>query len=498
MDAAVPVDTGLVLDAGRDAAPVAPVDAGLRDAYVGIDARPAPDAGPPCVCTPSSVCVTAACTPEGHCLETPVDDGLVCSEDDVQQLCVAGRCVLRQCGDGYREQGPDPAAEACDDGNDEEGDLCDPACAPVVLTVDADPVDDLDVAPLPGRRGIGVDGQGRALVLWRRDGLSRDAILAQRFDASGVPLGDPLTITDAPAGFHLAPVTTGLTDGWAVAWSASRQGTIDVLVAVVPPVGAMRSARVAHPVRTGRQSDASLAAVGDGFVVGWVDDEPRDGDPAGGVAAQRFDRAGDPIGDAFVLPNDRTGRQRGLQLASAGDEWLAVWEHAEDLGRPSIRARRFRGAIALDEMDLEVSPVGANASVGALSEGRWLVAWENAYENEGDVWARVLDAELSHVPMPLADAEDLREDVVTVARYGDGFAAAWHEGPFESASLAFHGVTPPGYASILEDAFVGGVRATITGDARGLWLAWGAYGPASHGLSLQLFFLPSPPLSESP
>jgi cysteine-rich repeat protein len=63
-----------------------------------------------------NVCVTALATP----------DGTFCG-GGTGQICVRQTCEMRRCGDGFVErQGMPP--EYCDDGNENDGDLCNNMC----------------------------------------------------------------------------------------------------------------------------------------------------------------------------------------------------------------------------------------------------------------------------------------------------------------------------------------------------------------------------------
>lgn len=60
----------------------------------------------------------------GHCVLGPAaPDGVVCGGSDGAEICVAGACVMRRCGDGFLDRNADPP-EYCDDGNSNEDDFC--------------------------------------------------------------------------------------------------------------------------------------------------------------------------------------------------------------------------------------------------------------------------------------------------------------------------------------------------------------------------------------
>lgn len=66
-------------------------------------------------CAPLGPCDQAFCE-DGACVHQPRPDGFVCAEDG-SRVCVAEECVVRECGDGWREPGePGYPREQCDRG----------------------------------------------------------------------------------------------------------------------------------------------------------------------------------------------------------------------------------------------------------------------------------------------------------------------------------------------------------------------------------------------
>lgn len=238
-DAAPHVDASLVTDSGRPA----PVDASQFEDAAAVDGPSDPDAGGACDCTPASECELAMCIADS-CMRTNVLDGTGCGAGD--DVCVGGACVPRGCGDGYREPGPKPAREACDDGNTEDGDTCSSSCTPTPFVVAAR-MNDRD-APVGPAASIGIDGAGRALVIWRANMTSGLELRAARFSAVGVPLDRDPPITIASGYEPLHATVAGLRGGgWVVAWSAPN-GDGDmagVLVRTVGVDGRLGTVRVA-------------------------------------------------------------------------------------------------------------------------------------------------------------------------------------------------------------------------------------------------------------
>jgi len=311
-------------DAGEDAASASGgaeggVDAGDDATVVAADAEidAGTDAGPACLpssCVALGVCETAACI-DDVCVHTPVADGTVCDEVGAM-LCVGGSCVMRGCGDGWREPGPAPAREGCDDGNVVGGDACTARCAPRIFTIQSR-TDKLDELP-----AMAADRSGALLAAWTAQIGVADptvSLRARRFDPRGVPLdahGMPLDIaTDVAFGWPFETTVAGLDAGWVVAWSApDGDGDLTgVRYALVASDGTVGAARTANETVAFVQSEPSLAPLTDGFVVSWTDESGADAD----VRARRFNAAGVSTGHELAVASTAAGNQRSARVASA-------------------------------------------------------------------------------------------------------------------------------------------------------------------------------------
>ena len=139
-----------------------------------------------------------------------------------------------------------------------------------------------DVAPLPG---------GGFVVAWTGYGTSPSfhRILAQRYDAFGVRLGQELQVT---------PIAPGLF--------------------------------TSHP---------SIASGADGrFVVVWKQSAA----PTFGIAARVYDASGNPMGPQFFVESTPTSADQWPQVTMAGDgTFVVVWEGINDGSLYGIRGRRF-------------------------------------------------------------------------------------------------------------------------------------------------------------
>jgi cysteine-rich repeat protein len=295
------------------------------------------------------------------------------------RVCVEGACLVRGCGDGFLEPAPMLpmlSTERCDDGNMVSGDGCSATCTIEQRTVAVDPTGESDVYIADGRQAIGIDGHGRALIVWALHEFSaqtspggptfeRVRLLARRYRANGAPeasdAASPLVL-DANL-IAIPPVATpavaGLPDGgWVVAWTAFRSNTYDIVFRVIGANGAIGAERVANQTRTSVQKKPAVVALDSGFVIAWESANATQTDPDGGVYARRFTSAGVSNGNELAIMSATNDIQANVALASRGAAWIAVWTDQQLANDyiPSLRMRRFNAGGATETQQIAPFP----------------------------------------------------------------------------------------------------------------------------------------------
>ena len=495
-DTTVDSSTDAGLDGSFDAAPDAATDASpdaTIDAATDAATDAAADARSCDICVASRECMTATCV-GAACVESPVANGMECGElvgGLATQICVAGSCVLRHCGDGYREPGPMPVREACDDGNDSDTDACSRACLPQILDLDVPPDGSFEASLAAGAASVAQSGSGDLLFVWLRDHYDHAEVVTRRYSASGVarPLAtDPLVLDGAASAFDAAPSVAALPGaaGWVVVWVARRFDHARVMYRFVARSGALGIERAADDEPTNQAAEARVTALSDGFVIAWTATLAASRDPAGGVRARVFDASGTPTSPSFLPAADVSRREEAAALASVGDDWLLLY------GASSLRpgstaelfARRFSGTVALDSDAIVLDASGGyTPAAAALGMGASGARYALEFVQAGQVFAGTLEpspldlGSSLHVLMP-AGADD--RDAPCVARYGAGTLVAFEHGFPSRLNVLSETATLPPELSILLADWSGSAEGPV--DARrmpsGTWLVWaGSEGP---------------------
>lgn len=204
---------------------------------------------------------------------------------------------------------------------------------------------------------------------------------------------------------------------------------------------------------------------------------------------RRFDRAGNALdATSFPIQNEPfIWNNEGLTLpsvATLGSDYLVVW-----LTRfRHIEARRVSGNGTVRTNQIDIAHTGAASGQPAVASNRRgsLVAWTDRVNNNGDIYATLLDkrGEVTRVVPVAVDAANTQYPVA--ASVGKDFIVLWRElVPFSEGLIKAALVTPAGEVHRL-DQFPAALASSITvaGNGRNYFIAWqtGSAGYDSHQL----------------
>ncbi|WBQ11617.1 Ig-like domain-containing protein [Hyphomonadaceae bacterium ML37] len=194
------------------------------------------------------------------------------------------------------------------------------------------------------------------------------------------------------------------------------------------------------------QRRPSVAALsGGGFVIAWEDDSRTDGDTSGlAIRAQRYGADGTPDGTEFLV-NTRTVRdqRRPSVAALSGGGFVIAWEDDSrtdgDTSGLAIRAQRYGADGTPDGSEFLVNTTTERGqrrpSVAALSEGGFIIAWEDDSQSGDDAFGLATRAQRYGADGAATGAEflvnttterDQRRPSVA-ALSGGGFVIAWED-----------------------------------------------------------------------
>ncbi len=236
------------------------------------------------------------------------------------------------------------------------------------------------------RADVAVDADGDFVVVWqsnRQDGSSF-GVFGQRYDRDGTPLGSEFQInTFTTQAQNVAGVASDADGNFVVIWSSggNQDGSSTGIFGrrFDREGNALGNEFQVPTYTTSVQNNSRVASDADGnFIVVWQS-FGQDGDRFG-MFGQRFDSAGGTLGDDFQINTYTTGSQSVPSLgANRSGHFIVVWSSPQVDSRGDIFGQRFDSAgnrvgdeflVNTDTTDRQTA---ADVAVG--DDGRFVVVW---------------------------------------------------------------------------------------------------------------------------
>ena len=227
------------------------------------------------------------------------------------------------------------------------------------------------------------------------------SIKAQLYDASGVAVGGEFLVNTQTTGDQVGPKVTGLSDGrFVVTWtdaSGVSDGSLSSVQAQIFDAAGFRIGTefVVNSQTSSSQSASDIAPwEGDKFVITWTDAV---GDE---VMARRYDASGTGFAD-FVVPDTTVNIQGASRVAAlANGQFVITWEDTSGgspFSQPADNSGYGIKAKNSGKFDFEFL-VNTNTSgsqrfpdVAGLTDGSYVVAWQDQNSTSGDIKARIIE-----------------------------------------------------------------------------------------------------------
>lgn len=241
---------------------------------------------------------------------------------------------------------------------------------------------------------VASDAQGNFVVAWHAGSGDEYDILARRFDSNGVPLGPEFLVNQSVAGVqYLSDLSMNAAGDWVVTWQ--DRFNPGVYVRYFSASGVRRDELLVDPVTEKWAFPHGAIGADGGFVVSWAGLQPN-----GGYApyVRRYDSMGNAVDATRVLAETtHAGVERSTALATTGDgEFVVAWGNVVGEDR-QIWAQRFDGSgpelVKLGgehRVNVFESGIRHGMSLAADSAGGFVIAWQYQDTKDGptDVFAR--------------------------------------------------------------------------------------------------------------
>jgi hypothetical protein len=246
-------------------------------------------------------------------------------------------------------------------------------------------------------QAVSSDGAGGFVVVWRSpygDGTDTSglSIHGRRLDAAGLPVGAEFQVntytTDHQGAAAVAPMGAG---GFVVVWASNQgdgpdaSGSIQAqrYDATGMPLGGQFEVNLYTPSFQDSPAVTPLGTAG-AFVVVWRSDGSGETDTSGtSIQARLFDVEGMPLGE-FQVNSYTTGTQRTPAVLALEDGgfvvvWSSLGSGGSDTDDESVQMRRFDGAGTPAGPDFQVNTYTTSyqavPGIGADGSGGFVVTW---------------------------------------------------------------------------------------------------------------------------
>jgi serralysin len=224
---------------------------------------------------------------------------------------------------------------------------------------------------------------GGYVVTWMDDlAVATDAnIYAQRYGVDGNAVGSEFVVNTYAANHQEIPSVTGLADGgFVIVWRSTDQD--DSGRGIYGQRYAADGTRAGSEFRVNtytadHQDDPTIIALNDGgFLVTWQSNL-QDGSGYG-IYAQRFDTSGVKAGGEFRVNTTASSGQFNAEAVMLTDGgFVMTWSSGAAPNTANIYAQRYdaNGIKIGGETKVNTTVYGAEATVTALADGGYVVAW---------------------------------------------------------------------------------------------------------------------------
>lgn len=425
------------------------------------------------------------------------------------------------CGDGKRIAAPATNREGCDDGNTDDTDACLTTCEPVPFLLDGN-LDDFSWMsyPVPHSATLASDGDGLVLALWIRETPDCVELRAHRLSPFGAPWASgpdparPAACTDfdpTDDSFVVATSTdgdidaavVGLEDGWAIAYTVTRFGQVDIATRTISKTALLGHRWIANHTEAGEliegnQTAPRLVAQNGSYVVAWVDEAINDGGQSqiwARAYGDPFATANEPLANPFLVADEPDAAMSQVTLGGIGTRWTAAW--LRDDGSHEIHLRRYTGTTP---DDLEPVPVAVDATTPELfaqADGTVFVGYTTTYPFDAHVVRVASGTSVVEPVISFSNPNDPTETILALERFDGELGIAYAANSVAQleavapVSPFAPSAKPPEWSSVV-DALGAALDANVNlhAGAQGVWVSWSGVGAGTLDLGTSIHYLP--------
>jgi hypothetical protein len=266
-------------------------------------------------------------------------------------------------------------------------------------------------------------------------------VYGQLYDGNGGRVGTEFRVNTYTDSYQSSPSVTALNDGFVVTWVSYGQDGSGY--GVYGQLYDGNGVRVGTEFRVNTytdnlQSNPSVTALNDGFVVTW-ESEGQDDSYSAGVYGQLYDGNGGRVGAEFRVNTYTKGDQENLSVTALNDGFVVTWESGgQDGSGDGIYGQLYDGNGGRVGTEFRVNTytdsLQRNPSVIALNDG-FVVTWES-YGQDGysswGVYGQLYDGNGGRVGTEFRVNTYMsnHQRNPSVTALNEGFVVTWQSGVF--------------------------------------------------------------------
>jgi hypothetical protein len=245
-------------------------------------------------------------------------------------------------------------------------------------------------------QAVAMDANGNYVVVWANQSLSGSGwdVYAQRYSASGSPVGTVFQVNTTTAGDQTEPtVAMDAAGGFVVAWQSQGQDGSGwgICAQRYNAAGVAQGSEFrVNTTTAGDQEYPGVALDGSGnFVITWSS-YGQDGS-GWGVYAQRYNAAGVAQGGEFRVNTTTAGDQEYSRIGmDANGDFVITWSsYGQDGSGWGVYAQRYNATGVAQGSEFQVNTTTASdqifSSVGLDARGNIVIVWQS-YGQDGGGW----------------------------------------------------------------------------------------------------------------
>ena len=293
----------------------------------------------------------------------------------------------------------------------------------------------LGAASVAANPAMATLADGSIITVWQAGSVDGGQVWGQVRDASGAARGAAFAVSAIDGAAEGAPTVAALGNGgFVVAYTVQDDGGARIGYRIVDANGNAGPQRLADAGAAFDTAMPDIAVLGDGsFALAWRAD--------GAVAVRQF--GADGVAGGALQTFDAMGSAYSPNIVAHGNGFAVAWGEINDGNVYMARSGGQATAVSTDGLAASISTAAPLPGVTALADGGFVVAWDSYYNAPmgfalSDIFFQRYDAAgrpVGGMTQANVDSGPGRFDASVTALSDGGFVVAWQSGDHDGNGI---------------------------------------------------------------